>query len=115
MFQDGRPLTEKAIDLDIDSPTVIYYYGDYLKLLNMRKLVTIYNETKDDMPLFIDLYRRIKKEELNKRRIVELLKTPNRLLDLKEKVELYNYHLWHLHSKKAQMEKEIRMLSDGLR
>lgn len=28
MFQDGRPLTEVAIELDIESPTVICYYED---------------------------------------------------------------------------------------
>jgi hypothetical protein len=53
MFQDGRPLTDVAIELDIESPTVICYYNDYLKLLNVRKLVTIYNEVKDDLPLFL--------------------------------------------------------------
>ena len=62
MFQDGRPLTEVAIELDIETPTVICYYGDYLKLVNMGRLVTIYNNVKDDLPLFLDLYRRIKKE-----------------------------------------------------
>ena len=59
MFQDGRPLTEVAIELDIETPTVICYYGDYLKLVNMGRLVTIYNNVKDDLPLFLDLYRRI--------------------------------------------------------
>jgi hypothetical protein len=73
----------------------------------MRKLVTIYNEVKNDLPLFLRLYGRIKKERLSKPQIVELLETPNRLLDLKEKVELYNDHLWNLHSKKEQMEKEL--------
>ncbi len=107
MFRDGRPLTEVAIELDIESPTVICYYEDYLKLVNMRKLVIIYNDVKDDLPLFLRLYWRIKKEGLTKQQIVELLKTPNLLLDLKEKVELYNDHLWNLHSKKEQMEKEL--------
>jgi hypothetical protein len=42
------------------------------------------------------------------------LKIPNRLLDLKEKVELYNDHLWHLHSKKEQLEKELEEKKKGL-
>ena len=107
MFKDGRPLTEVAIELDIESPTVICYYEDYLKLVNMARLVAIYNDVKGGLPLFLQLYGRIKKERLSKPRIVELLKTPNHLLDLKEKVELYNDHLWNLHSKKEQMEKEL--------
>ena len=61
MFKDGLPLADVAIELDIESPTVLCYYEDYLKLVNMRKLVTIYNELKDNLPLFLQLYRRIKR------------------------------------------------------
>ncbi len=107
MFQDGRPLTEVAIELDIESPTVICYYEDYLKLANMRKLVCVYNELKDDLTLFLDLYRRIKKEGLGKQQIVELLRCPNRLLDLQKRADLYNDHIWELHYKKLKLEKEI--------
>ena len=107
MFQDGRPLTEVAIELDIESPTVICYYEDYLKLVNMRKLVAIYNDVKNDLPLFIHMYGRIKKEGLSKQQIKDLLKMPNLLLDLKKKVDMYTDHIWNLHSKKLQLEKEI--------
>jgi len=61
MFRDGRPLTEVAIELDIGSPTVLCYYADYLKLVNMTRLVAKYNDVKDDLPLFLRLYDRIKK------------------------------------------------------
>lgn len=107
MFRDGRPLTEVAIELDIESPTVIYYYQDYLKLVNMRKMVVIYTNLKDDLPLFLRLYGRIKKEKLSKPQIVELLKTPNLLLDLKKKVDMHTDHIWDLHSKKLKLEKEL--------
>jgi hypothetical protein len=115
MFQDGRPLTEVAIELDIESPTVICYYEDYLKLVNMRKLVAIYNDVKNDLPLFLKLYWRIKKERLSKPQISELLKIPNRLLEIGKKVDLYNNHIWNLHEKKLKLEKEIGMLSDVLK
>ncbi len=115
MFQDGLPLTEVAIELDIETPTVLCYYEDYLKLANMRRLVSIYGELKDDLPLFLQLYRRIKKEGLGKQQITELLKIPNHLMDLKDKADLFNDHIWELHTKKIKLEKEIGMLSDALR
>ncbi len=115
MFQDGRPLTDVAIELDIESPTVICYYRDYLKLVNMGRLVTIYKELKDDLSLFLRLYGRIKEERLSKPQLVELLKTPNRILDLGKKVDLYNNHIWNLHEKKLKLEKEIKILSNALR
>ncbi|MEJ7642733.1 MAG: hypothetical protein WKF36_11175 [Candidatus Nitrosocosmicus sp.] len=106
MFQDGRPFTDVAIELDMETPTVICYYEDSLGLVNMQKLVTICNDMKDDLPLFLRQYDRIKKERLGKPQIIELLQTPNRLLGLK-KVEMYNNHIWQLNSKKLQLEKEI--------
>ncbi len=115
MFKDGRALEDVAIELDVESPTVICYYQDFLKLVYMRRLVSVYNELKGDLSTFLDLYRRIKKEGLSKQQITELLETPNRLLDLTDKVNLYNDHLRELHTQKINLEKEIkeklRMLS----
>ncbi len=73
----------------------------------MRRLVSVYNEIKDDLALFLDLYRCIKKEWLFKQQITELLKIPNRLLDLKDMVDLYNDYIWDLQSKKLKLEKEM--------
>ncbi len=108
MFKDGLPLEDVAIELDIETPIVLCYYQDYLKLVNMGMLATAYKELKDDLPMFLKLYGRIKKERLNRPQISELLKMPNLLLDLRKKVDLYNDHIWHLHSKKERMEKEIK-------
>jgi hypothetical protein len=108
MFQDGHPLTDVAIELDIESPTVLCYYGDYLQLVNMRRLVAIYHEVKHDLPLFLDLHKRIKKEGLGNQQITELLETPNRLLDLKDRVDLFNDHICGLEAKKVKLEEEIQ-------
>ena len=79
MFKDGLPLEDVAIGLDIESPTVLFYYQDYLQLVNMGRLVNIYEELKDDLPLFLRLYRRIKKERLSKPELDILLKNPKLL------------------------------------
>ena len=67
----------------------------------------MYNEMKHDLPLFVRLHGRIKKERLSRSQISELLKMPNLLLDLKKNVDLYNDHIWNLHSKKLKIGKEI--------
>ena len=115
MFKDGLPLGDVAIELDIETPIVLCYYQDYLKLVNMGRLVTVYKELKGDLSLFLRLYDRIKKERLSKPQLVELLEIPGRLLDLKKKVDMYTDHIWNLHEKKLKLEKEIGMLSDVLR
>jgi hypothetical protein len=73
MFKDGLPLADVAIELDLETDTVLYYFGDYLRLLRMGNLVVIYKELKNELPLFLHLYRRIKKEGLSKQDITELL------------------------------------------
>ena len=60
------------------------------------------------MSLFLKLYKGIKKEGLGKQQIVDLLKTPNRLLDLKDRVDLYNDNIWGLLAKKVKLEEEVR-------
>ena len=70
---------------------------------------------KNDLPLFLRLYGRIKKEKLNRQDIADLLGNQTRLVELSKRVDLYNNHLEYLHSKKMQLEKEIGMLSDALR
>lgn len=107
MFKDGRPPEDVAIKLDIEISTVICYYEDYLKIVNMRKMVAIYNDVKDDLPLFLRLYWRIKKENLNKQDIAGLLGNQTRLVELSRRVDLCNNHLGYPHSKKMQLEKEI--------
>jgi hypothetical protein len=114
MFKDKKDLADVAIELDLDTPTVLYYFGDYLRLLRMGSLVNMYNELKGDLSLFLHLYGRIKKEGLNKQDITELLKTQHRLLELGERVDLYNNHIWGLHAQKIELEKEITKLSEIL-
>jgi hypothetical protein len=61
MFKDRKPLEDVAIEFDLDTDTVLYYYEDYLCILKMGWLVGIYNDLKNDFPIFFCLYKRIKK------------------------------------------------------
>ncbi len=62
MFKDKRTLADVAIELDIKTNEVLDFYDDYLCLFKMNALEIVYNDLKKDFPLFIHLYRRIKKE-----------------------------------------------------
>src|SRR6185503_1403723 len=74
MFKDRKPFEDEAIEMDLDTDTVLFYYEDYLRLLKRGWLVRIYKDLKNDFPLFIYLYKRIKKEGLNKHDITDLVK-----------------------------------------
>ena len=90
MFKDRKPLEDVAIELDLDTDTVLFYYEDYLRLLKMGWLVKIYKDLRNDFPLFIYLYKRIKKEGLNKHDITDLVKNQQDLKYMEHRVDLYS-------------------------
>ena len=61
MFKDKKILADVAIELDIKSNAVLDIYRDYLMLTRMSVLVKVYDELKNDFPLFLHLFRRIKR------------------------------------------------------
>ena len=115
MFQLHKPLTDVAIRLDIDTNTVLYYYKDYLRLVNMRRLIVVHEELKDDLPLFIHLYRRIKKERLNKQDVTDMIEYQRQLKKLDKKVDFYNNHIKGLMTQISQLENKCKELTKKYR
>jgi ATP-dependent helicase/DNAse subunit B len=80
----------------------------------MDGLVKIYNELKNDFPLFFHLYRRIKKEGLSKEDITELVENQQDLKFLEKRVELYNEHIGRQQSQQLQLENDINRLKSRI-
>ena len=110
MFKEKRSLADVAIDLDLKSNAVLNFYNDYLDLLKMSWLVHIHNDLKEDFDLFLHLYKRIKKEGLNKQDITSLVKSQQELKFMEKRVEMYGDVIRDLHLQKQQLEKEIEKL-----
>jgi hypothetical protein len=110
MFKDKKILADVAIELDIKSSAVLDIYSDYLMLTRMSILVKVYDELKNDFPLFLHLFRRIKKEGLNRQNITELLQNHNKLLDLNAQVDFYNNHISEQELKMHQLAQTINRL-----
>ena len=111
MFKDRMPLEDVAIEIDLDADTVLHYYKDYLRLLKMGWLVNIYEDLKKDFPLFIYLYKRIKKEGLNKQDITVLVKSQQELKFMEHRVDLYSDFIRGQQLQKYQLENEIKKLN----
>ena len=90
MFKEGKSLIDAVIELDLNTDIVRAYYSDYLDLTNRKKLTNIYSELKNDFPLFLHLYRRIKKEGLNKQDITDLLKSQIKLKEMEKSLAAGN-------------------------
>jgi ATP-dependent helicase/DNAse subunit B len=114
MFKDRNSLADVAIELDIKTDVVLNFHSDYLRLVRMDGLVKIYNELKNDFPLFFHLYRRIKKEGLSKEDITELVENQQDLKFLEKRVELYNEHIGRQQSQQLQLENDINRLKSRI-
>jgi transposase len=110
MFRESKTLSGVVVELDLDANTVLEYHGDYLRLVKMNSLVDIYKDLMDDWPVFMHLYRRIKKEGLNKQAITDLLENQNKLGDLEQRVVLYNKFIRGQQLEKQQLKMEIDTL-----
>jgi hypothetical protein len=93
--------------LALDTDQVQAFYSDYLDLTNRKYLIDVYLELKNDLPLFLNLFRRIKKEGLNKQDITDLLESLTELKEIEKRVTAANNLLASLNSVKLQLEKEI--------
>jgi len=76
----------------------------------MGWLVKIYKDLKKDFPLFIYLYRRMKKEGLNKQDIATLLKNQQDLKSMEHRVDLYSDFIKEQQLQKQYLEQEIDRL-----
>jgi hypothetical protein len=108
MFKEGKSLIDAVIELDLNTDRVRAYYSDYLDLTNRKKLTNIYSELKNDFSPFLHLFRRIKKEGLNKQDITDLLENQNKLKEMENRIISANRLLTALDSEKLNLEKEIR-------
>ena len=66
---EGKSLVDVAIVLGIDADEVLGIHSDYLRLLNLQKLLTLYREMGDEDFILLEyLYNQLKWEHLNKKR-----------------------------------------------
>jgi hypothetical protein len=107
MLKNGKSLIDIVIELDMEADIIRSYYSDYLGLMNMKTLETIYKDIKNDFSLFIHLYKSIKKEGLNKQDITDILENQKELKDIEYRVRLFNEHIGELQAQKLQLEREI--------
>ena len=107
MFDDEVPLTEVAIELDIKTDAVLDFYEDYLRLLSMGGLVTIYKDLGNNITLFFYLYSRFKKEGLSMDDVKELLEEQQELRVLLKRVELFTNHIQWQKEQIKQLDQAI--------
>jgi len=71
----------------------------------------IYNDLKNNFPVFFYLYQRVKKEGLSNQDITDLVKSQQpQLKDVERRVDLYGEFIRGQQQQKQQLEQEIERL-----
>ena len=102
-------MVDIAITLDIETDEVLGMYSDYLRLLNLQKLMVIYREMGDDIYLLEHLYHDLQNEGLaNKQDILNIVQSEGKIKSLN--CELYETaeDIGRLNSAKFHLEREVR-------
>lgn len=102
-----------AIVMDIDADEVLGIHNDYLRLLNLDSLMTLYRELEDsDFNLLVYLYRQLRWEGLaNRNDILSIVQMEGKLKSLNCELLETAEDIGRLNSAKSRLEKGVEELT----
>ena len=112
LFKEDKNLVDVAIILNMEADEVLGVYGDFLRLLNLNKLMTLYREMGDeDFSLLEYLYSQLKWEGLaTKKDIFNIVQMAGKLKSLNCELYAVAEEIGRLNSVKFHLEGEIEKL-----
>jgi hypothetical protein len=112
LFKEGKNKVDVAITLDIDADQVFYIHEDYLRLLSLDRLTTIYKELGNDgIDLLNYLYNQLKWEGLaTKRDIHRIIGAAGELRNLDQALLETAADIGRLNHVKFDLEREVEDL-----
>ena len=111
LFKRKKPLSDIVIALDLHADTVLSYQKDYLRLNDMYELVNLYHSLREDFPLFLHMFDRIKEEGLTREEITDMMQSQRNIADLQETLIWLNGHVpERMRQTEQDIDKEISRL-----
>ena len=84
LFRDGKKLTDVAIDLEIPARKVVKLWFQFLKLERMEECYDFYQDYQYDIPTLLSISNFIKRNNLDGKDIVNVLRTANDIINLNQ-------------------------------
>jgi hypothetical protein len=109
LFKEGKSKVDVAIALDIDADQVLRRYEDYLRLLSLDHLTTMYKELGNDGLYFLNyLYNQLKWEGLaTKKDIHRIIGAAGELRNLDQTLLNTASDIGRLNFFKSNLEKDV--------
>jgi chromosome segregation ATPase len=96
-----------AIKLNLGAEEVSKLYREYRNLKQLYKLSSVYEEIKDYLPYFLDLFMIIKEKGMDKDDVVKVLRYANKLPGLEGLFHNLNDEIDRLEFKRSQLKAEL--------
>jgi hypothetical protein len=110
LFSEGKSPVQVAIALNIREPEVARFYVEYWKLRQLYSLYKIYEEIKDDIGPFVNLYTLAKVARMDTPSVIRLLEIANNDLPVVE--HRYERSKRDLDSIEAEIQNSARILQE---
>jgi DNA-binding CsgD family transcriptional regulator len=110
LFSEGKSPVQVAIALNIREPEVARFYVESWKLRQLYSLYKIYEETKDGIGPFVNLYTLAKVARMGVKQVVRVLEIANNDLPLVE--HKYERSKGDLDSIEAEIQNSARILQE---
>jgi hypothetical protein len=115
LFSDGKSPVDVAIALNLRQAEVTEFYREYWKLKQLYDLSQVYEEIKDDISSFVNLYRLSMAAGMNTQHVVNLLKIANNHLPaVEQRCQELKREVYSLEGDKRNSVMILQELSDQI-
>ncbi len=114
LFDEIKNPLEVAAELNLPGPQVQQFYGEYLNMRRMHKLVTIYQETQNSMGYFLKLFRLGKEKGVTPEQIMKLVQMADSIHKLQDKLQHLESELIDISRRKAVGQEELKNLHEKI-
>jgi hypothetical protein len=115
LFSDGKSPVDVAIVLNLRQAEVTEFYREYWKLKQLYDLSQVYEEIKDDISSFVNLYRLSMAAGMNTQHVVNLLKIANNHLPaVEQRCQELKREVYSLEGDKRNSVMILQELSDQI-
>ena len=110
LFDEEKSPLEVSSELNLPGPQVQQFYVEYLNMMRMYKLVSIYQETQDSMGYFLKLYRLGKEKDVTPEQITNLIQMADSIHKLQDKLQRLQSEVIDISTRKSEGQEELNDL-----
>jgi hypothetical protein len=114
LFDEGKSPLEVAAELNLPGPQIQQFYIEYLNMMRMHKLVTIYQEIQDSMGYFLKLFRLGKENGVTPEQIMNLVQMADSIHKLQDKLQHLENEVADISRRKTVAKDQLKDLHDEI-